>query len=467
MSRSALALAAALLVGAAACGGLATRPDRSRAAVGASRSPATALLSVRRVPLLITDAVADTRLQTSLDTIFGDRVLGGGGPNSCLVVHDDRGRVLYRRNPTTPMIPASNLKLLAATTLLDRIGPEARIRTELVGRPPGPDGVVDGDLWMVGAGDPLLATADFAAQASFNHTQRIATPLESLADGLVQAGVRTITGRIIGDESRFDLQRAIPTWLPIYQHDHEVGPITALVVNSGFASYRPPIVPADQPATFAAATLTLLLTARGVHIAGPAGEGRAPADLGPVASVVSPTMHEIVGEMLKESDNTTAEVLTKELGARFGGQGTTVSGLAIIRDDIVKRGLPVDGLQQLDGSGLDRADRATCDLFERVLDVSGPKGLLARALPLAGRDGTLRKRFAGTPAAGRITAKTGSLDNVVALSGWALGGRGRTLTFSLLAGSLPRASVGAGLEDRVASVLAVYPRAPDPASVTR
>ncbi len=203
-----------------------------------------------------------------------------------------------------------------------------------------------------------------------------------------------------------------------------------------------------------------------MHIAGAPAEGKAAADAAPVASVTSPTMHELVGEMLKESDNTSAEVLVKELGVRFGGAGTTEAGINVIRDDLTKLGLPVTDLQQIDGSGLDRGDRATCDLFMRVLDRGGPKGLLAQALPVAGRDGTLRRRFAGTPAAGRIRAKTGSLDNVVALSGWATARQGRTLTFSLLAGSLPRASAGTGLEDRVANVLAVYPRAPDAATIT-
>ncbi|MCU1460631.1 MAG: D-alanyl-D-alanine carboxypeptidase/D-alanyl-D-alanine-endopeptidase [Acidimicrobiales bacterium] len=462
--RQAVASAVALLAGAVVCGGLAMRAERTHAPAAATASPATAVLSLRRAPVGITDAVAGARLTTGLDAIFGDKVLGGGGPNSCLIVHDDRGRVLYSRNPTTPMIPASNLKLLAATVLLDRIGPEARLRTEVVGQPPS-SGTVQGNLWLVGAGDPLLATADFAAQASFNHTARIATSLESLADAVVTAGVRTVTGSIVGDDTRFDGQRAIPTWLPVYLTDHQAGPITALLVNGGFSSYRPPIQPAAQPATFAATTLTFLLGARGVHVAGPPTEGKAAADAAPVASVVSPTIHEIVGEMLKESDNTAAEMLVKELGARFAGAGTTVAGINVIRDDLTRLGLPVADVQQLDGSGLDRGDRATCDLFVRVLDRSGPTGLLARALPVAGREGTLRKRFVGTPAAGRIRAKTGSLDNVVALSGWATGARGHSLTFSLLAGSLPRASAGIGLEDRVANVLALYPRAPDPATI--
>jgi D-alanyl-D-alanine carboxypeptidase/D-alanyl-D-alanine-endopeptidase (penicillin-binding protein 4) len=158
-------------------------------------------------------------------------------------------------------------------------------------------------------------------------------------------------------------------------------------------------------------------------------------------------------------------VLTKEIGARFGGAGTTAAGLAVIRNQMKADGLPLDGLQQVDGSGLDRSNRATCDLFVRLLDRSGPNGLLARDLPVAGRDGTLKKRFGGTAAAGRIRAKTGSLKGVSGLSGWATSVRRGVLTFSLLVGDLPRASVGTGVEDRVAIALASYPRAPDPATI--
>jgi serine-type D-Ala-D-Ala carboxypeptidase/endopeptidase (penicillin-binding protein 4) len=116
----------------------------------------------------------------------------------------------------------------------------------------------------------------------------------------------------------------------------------------------------------------------------------------------------------------------------------------------------------VDGSGLDRGDRLTCGLLQRVLATAGESGPLAQGLPQAGRNGTLFRRFLGTPAAGKVRAKTGSLEGVVGLSGFVSAQAGRTLAFSLLANDLPSMAVGAGLQDRVANVMSGYPRAPTP-----
>src|SRR5205823_14123021 len=119
------------------------------------------------------------------------------------------------------------------------------------------------------------------------------------------------------------------------------------------------------------------------------------------------------------------------------------------------------GLTGLDGSGLDRADRTTCALLLDVLKKAGPTGGLAEGLPVAAENGTLRKRFVGTAAAGRVAAKTGSLDHVAALSGFTRGSA--PLTFALVANDLATDAAGRGLQDRVVAALAAYPAGP-PAS---
>ena len=172
-----------------------------------------------------------------------------------------------------------------------------------------------------------------------------------------------------------------------------------------------------------------------------------------------------MGETLQHSDNLAAEMLVKELGVRFGGTGSTAAGLEVVRRHLSETGLPADELTAADGSGLDRSDRLTCDLLQQLLMKSGQGGALDKALPVAGGAGTLHRRFLDTPAAGKVRAKTGSLEGVAALSGWASTQDGGAMAFSLLANGLPTISAGSVLQDRVAAAVASYPQAPLPAEL--
>jgi D-alanyl-D-alanine carboxypeptidase/D-alanyl-D-alanine-endopeptidase (penicillin-binding protein 4) len=102
----------------------------------------------------------------------------------------------------------------------------------------------------------------------------------------------------------------------------------------------------------------------------------------------------------------------------------------------------------------------TCEALQRVV-AQAPAGL-AVGLPVAGRNGTLFRRFLGTPAAGKVSAKTGSLEGVAGLSGYVTGVTNRSIAFTLLANDLASMSAGAGMQDRVVNVLAAFPRAPSP-----
>ena len=433
------------------------RPGSDVPAVGLG----TTVLSARRAPAFLARAIADTRLRAALDAALADPRLGAGRDRSCLVVRQGERPVLGRRAEES-LIPASGLKVLTAFAVLDRLGPDERLVTEVrAGGPAGAGGGIDGPLWMVGAGDPLLGTADYAA--TFENQPQLRTPLEALADALVSAGVKAVNGPIVGDETRYDTQRYIPTWKPGYITDNESGPASALVVNDGFERFDRPRVAAAQPDLHAAAVLAALLQARGVAVAGGTAEGQAPAAAVTVAQVASPPMREVVGQMLRESDNLTAELLVKELGRRFAGEGSTAAGLGVVRQSLQAAGLPVAQLVTVDGSGLDRSDRASCALLMAALERSGPSGPIAAGLPVAAKDGTLAKRFLGNPAAGRLRAKTGSLDGVVGLTGYvdAPGGT-EPLSFSLMVNELPRDAFGRALQEQVGAVLAAYPDAPAP-----
>jgi len=218
-------------------------------------------------------------------------------------------------------------------------------------------------------------------------------------------------------------------------------------------------------AVAAATTFTSLLQARGIQVGGAPGRGVAPAGA-PVASVTSPPLQDEVTEILRESENDGAEEVVKELGVRFGGAGTTPAGLAVLRTVLDGAHLPTSQLTAVDGSGLDRGDRVSCQMLVDALQVAGPAGPLSAALPVAARNGTLGKRFVNTPAAGRLRAKTGSLSGVDALSGFVdQGAGGPPLAFSLLANNLPSDAAGRALESRVGQALAAWPEAPAASSL--
>lgn len=428
---------------------------------------ATPVLSARRAPGVVAQLVADRRLRAGLDAVLAGAGLGPAAEQSCVVVGQGARPILARR-ADTPLVPASTLKVLTAHAVLARLGPDERLATDVRvvgGVPPG--GEVAGDLWLVGGGDPLLATADYVA--TFANQPQVFTALEGLADAVVAAGVTAVRGAVVGDESRYDAVRYVPTWKPSYRTDGDVGPAGALVVNDGFIQVRPRPIPAERPATHAAGVFAGLLAARGVAVDGPARDGAAPPGSLVVATVPSQPVAAMVGEMLRESDNLTAELLLKELGVRFGGAGSTASGLPVVRQALEEAGLPSGPLAAADASGLDRSDRATCSLLAATLAGAPATGPLVAGLPVAGRDGTLRPRFRGHPAEGRLRAKTGSLTGVVGLAGFldappARAGR-PALRFALLANQLPRDSVGRQLQEDVAAVLARYPEAPDLAGV--
>lgn len=415
------------------------QPDAPRSRLAGLDTPKAPVLSVRRAPDLLTRTIADLNLAAQLDAAVG-------ASTSCLMVQtaDVARRTLYARNPDEPFIPASNLKLLTALAALQELGPEDTFVTTAKGTMR--NGAVDGDLFLVGGGDPLLETADYAPTRRF--PTPIRTAFERLADDLVAKGLKRVTGSVLGDESRYDAQRHIPSWPDRFLTQGQVGSLSALLVNDGFVQFRPTPARTTQPAVHAAAMLTELLKGRGVSVGGPPGQSRAPASAASISELRSPPVREIVAEMLKESDNTTAELLVKELGYRLKGAGTTKAGLEAMRTELA---LP-PAVKAVDGSGLDRSDRATCNSIIAALAVTPPD-----ALATAATDGTMTDRFVGHVGAGRIKGKTGSLLGVASLSGFA----DADLAFAFLVNDTTDAA-GRALQERVGEALVRYPDAPSP-----
>lgn len=409
---------------AATCVALAVRADAQEDGVEAqsgtgdeqATAPLTPVLSARRVPGVVAAPVGDRALRTDLDAIVASSPV-----DTCLAVQRSGETVIAHRSDVS-LVPASNQKLVTGAAALYQFGPDHVLTTTVSAAAPPVDGQVSGDLYFVGGGDPLLATDDYLAV--FESQPQIHSDMEALADEVVAAGVTRVEGSVVGDESRYDDLRAIPSWPERYAEQNASGPLSALSVNDGFASYRKvslmevDVTASEDPALEAASVLTRLLRDRGVEVVGEPATGTAPAGAATVATLDSPAMTEVVHEMNSESDNTTAELLLKEIGLARRGEGTTQAGAAAVPEILAEAGLPVNGVVVADGSGLDTGNRVSCDLLLGILLADGAGGPLSSNLSVAGESGTLSERFVGTPAEGRLTAKTGSLNEVTALSGW-------------------------------------------------
>jgi len=362
----------------------------------------------------------------------------------------DGNAIVYETGVDSLVPPASAVKVITAAAALEGIGPDERLRTVVRAAGEPVEGVVAGDLALVGGGDPVLGTDAWAATVLPARAPR--TSLDALADAVVAAGVRTVEGAVVGDDSRYDAQRTVSTWPQRLVEDGEAGPLSALVVNDGFEVWGHPGVPFADPPAGAAQLFHDLLTARGVTISGGWRSGVASGPV-EVAAIESPTVGELTTAMLRDSDNGTAELLLKELGRRHGDEGSTPAGLAYTTELLRRRGVELRGGVLGDGSGLSDATRVTCRALTAVL--TAWSGVLLPALPAAGRDGTLRRRLVGTAAEGRVRGKTGSLDGVSSLAGYVEAGDGRPVAFAAIVTGFPAESPeGRRVIDQIAIGLA-------------
>ena len=272
-------IAAALAVGAVVALVVAFTGDPSASGAAPAPAGATPLWSARRVPQPIVDAVGGQRLQAALDTEVG-------GATTCFMVEDD-GAFVAGSNIDMPLVPASAQKLYIAAAALDTLGPDFAFETRVVAPTAPENGVVD-QLFLVGSGDPVMATDEFVAFLSEQPRRKtdVFTHLEQLAQQIADTGVRSIPGGIVGDESRYDDQRQVDGWSPGYVSDGDIGPMSALEVNDGNRSLAPRR-PSDNPPLSAATILTDLLAQKGVAV-GPPSRGVAPADATELTKIASP-----------------------------------------------------------------------------------------------------------------------------------------------------------------------------------
>jgi D-alanyl-D-alanine carboxypeptidase/D-alanyl-D-alanine-endopeptidase (penicillin-binding protein 4) len=433
---------------------LSSAHDAARATPPPSSAPelATPLWSPRRIPRVVTAAAVEQR--------FSSVIAGFAAPGRCVAVDGPDGP-LARVAPALTLAPASTEKLLTGAAALSVLGTDHTFTTAVTTTARVSDGVVHGDVYLVGGGDPVLSTPAYRSQLASN-PGTAATPttnLDDLAAALARAGVHHIEGAIVADDHRFDTSRYLPSLKPSERSD--IGPLGALTVDGGRTSTG---VAASDPALTTAVALQTLLSARAITVDGPTRRGTQPSDAHELAHVRSPRLDAIVENMLTVSDNYTAEMLVRSVGVAVEHDGSTAAGLRAVIAQLQRLGVPTPGVHLVDGSGLSPEDRVTCPALLGAVELGSRQGerALRVGLPIAARTGTLATRFLGDPLAGKLRAKTGHIDGVVGLAGVVPTADGE-LAFAFVANGDFSTAGGESLQDQVAHLVASYPVVPDPA----
>jgi serine-type D-Ala-D-Ala carboxypeptidase/endopeptidase (penicillin-binding protein 4) len=472
---------------------------------------AGALVAV--VPGMVAPASAQDRdtLGKDLDAILADPGLTNADVG--LVVRTLDGETLYTRGSERRQQPASNAKLVTSAVALEVLGPDYRFDTTAAAGGAVSGGVLDGDLYLRGTGDPTMLAKDY----------------DALAAEIAAAGVTTVTGGLVADDTWFDGVRLGSGWAwddePYYYSaqtsaltvapdtDYDAGSIIVNVAPG--AEGEPAVVTTDpptdyvtvrntavtgaagseaavtvdrvhggntitvsgsvpaggtpakewitvwEPTGYAAAVFRSALGAHGVTVTGPTTTGATPPEATRLAAHQSMPLVELQVPFLKLSNNMHAETLMKAMGRKTADEGSWSAGAEAVAATLPDLGVDPAAVSLVDGSGLSRMDQIAPDQLASLLVSASGKpwfGQWYEALPIAGKPdrlvgGTLRNRMRGTPAEGKVHAKTGSLTGVSSLSGYVDSASGERLVFSMVTNN----TIGLNtkvLEDAVAIRLA-------------
>jgi len=455
-------------------------------------------------PTVLSAQSLSKRVDRRLDAPPMDRSLWG------VALVDEKGAMLYGRNPRQLFIPASNTKLVVAAVSSALLPPDWTVRTSLYADGPVATGVVQGDLVLYGRGDPTFGKRCFATDTLREGACETDsyTGLRNLADSLRAKGIREVHGDLVGDGSYFEPTTVHPAWEGYDLNWWYAAPVSALGFNDnsvdftwgpgtapgtpavitmspdvgdvafenrtvtvpaggksdiGDRFYREPgtlsvwaegTVALDKPTQtesfampdpnlFTARALRQVLAEAGIAITGTTRSTtdsmryRQARSTAPLAELSSRPFREWVFPILNRSQNWFAEMVLKQLGRQFGRGGSWDEGLAVERRFLIDS-VHVDSTEfrLQDGSGLSSGNLVSPLAFTRILRYirSHPRAQTFLAgLPQSGNVGSLHSRFVGTPLAGRVRAKDGSIGGVNSLSGFIERPDGRVWTFSVQA----------------------------------
>jgi D-alanyl-D-alanine carboxypeptidase/D-alanyl-D-alanine-endopeptidase (penicillin-binding protein 4) len=376
---------------------------------------------------------------------------GSGSTAGLVVVEAESGETVCSSAAGTQRPLASNMKLFTTSTALAELGPKTRIPTRVLSDGTvDAEGVLHGSLYLKGGGDPALGTPNFYD----SYLSGVGTNLFELVPQIRAAGITSITGRLYADDTIFDRLRGVAD--SDYATSPEIGPLSGLDFNSGFAGATASSGFSSDPAKLAASKLARVLRTAGVNVPTQVALSATPASAKAIAVVRSPTLTQIINFTDVYSYNFFAEMLIKLIGARLGSGGTTAAGAAVVSAFAHAHG---SGVHAVDGSGLTRSGRASPrQVADLLLSMrSEPVGEeFIEDLAVAGKEGTVDGRMRGTAAYGRCRTKTGTLTGVSNLSGYCFNASGRVMVFSILMGGVGNLELAHFDQDRIAGVVASY-----------
>ena len=445
-------------------------------------------------------------LKGTVDEILARSALSGARVG-ILVSDVETGKVLYARDADALLNPASNVKLFTSAAVLSRLGPEFRFETEFRVDPASRGQATIRSLYVRGKGDPTLVTERLwaiAGELAGLGVQRIGelvlddgyfdeervgpgfdqesgdraylAPTGALSLNFNSVAIHATPGDARGKPGRVTLEpqsdylelvnrtrtippRAIRRLVPSSTRD---GGRQRIVVDGRLPLGSRPVAvwrKIDDPRAYFGQTLKRLLELRGVKV-GRVRPGAAPEGARLVHVAESESLGEIVRRLNKTSNNFVAEQLLKTLGAEVrGAPGTWAGGIAAAEEFLAEVGLPRGSFVMRNGSGLNDANRFSARQTVTLLRAMWGRFPVAAeflaSLPVAGRDGTIRWRMGGTDAAGRLRAKTGTLENVTSLSGYVETVDREKLAFAILVNDFSgRPSKAARVIDAVAAAVA-------------
>ncbi len=437
---AAAALAAALLA--------ATTPAAATTRAGAAiPAAATTPAAAARTPRPTRAGAAQTLLQRRLDVQMGL----AGRASGAYVLDLTTRQVLFADAASVPRLPASIEKLYTTSTALLRFGPNARLATTVLGVGGlGADGTWNGNLYLRGGGDPTFGSAAYDRRAYGG-----GATMQALVATLRHAtGITAVNGAIVGDESFLDSVRGTPATHDLADTEVE-GQLSGLVYDRGLADPMNGSAYQARPALFAARAFAAALKAAGVALPSRPRIYAAATPPGALAlgSVRSPRIATLIRWTNAPSDNFFAETLLKDLGARYGGAGSTAAGVAVVKAQVAAG----FGLHPAlnDGSGLSYADHTSPLQVVTLLDKLSQDPAFVDSLAVAGQSGTLQDEMKGTVAQGRCRGKTGTLRAVSNLAGYCRSANGDTLAYAFLMNGIDP-YYAHPIQDTMAEELAAY-----------
>lgn len=372
------------------------------------------------------------------DSLIGDPMFRSANWGVLIVdplTHD----TLFSHNAGKLFMPASNEKLLTGATALTQLGPDFRFVTRFASNGPQRDTTLDGDLVVIGRGDPTFS--DSMRAGDYRNAFR------EMADSIAARGIHRIHGSLRRAGDAFTDSTYGFGWQVDDLRTSSGAVIDELFVNEGLLPGVTRVrangerVLADtvvrEPAAAFMDALSTALSARHIAVDGVVNARDILPDSGllPLFQLQSAPLSRILARMAKPSQNQIAEILFKTLALEKTGVGTADSGRRVVERQLLAWGALPDGFAVRDGSGMSRHDYVTPETIVRLLEAMRTGRdfpVWYDALPIAGVDGTIAARMKGTPAEHNVHAKTGTLDKTRSLSGYVTTADGRMLVFSFL-----------------------------------